>query len=234
MNEGARWDFICKYILLRPSPLYLWTTLPTETLNTARDTDYSRNAIAGGNTLGPLICGFIVTNKSWRWHKWIAVILTAVNFLTIILFVPETRYKRQEVVGVGMAICPSNDKIIAADEKFLGRSSDDEELQQTPKKSWRQELSPWSGVSDTRLATMFVRPFPMLVYPPVIYAFLAYSISLVITVAVNILNPFVLQAPPYNWSPQINGLINIPGILGNLFGAWAGGKEHVICKVTRG
>ena len=25
------------------------------------------NAIAGGNTLGPLICGFVVTGLSWRW-----------------------------------------------------------------------------------------------------------------------------------------------------------------------
>ncbi|KAL6150932.1 hypothetical protein ACJQWK_10933 [Exserohilum turcicum] len=64
----------------------------------------------------------------------------------------------------------------------------------------------------------------MVVYPAVIYAFLGYSISLVLTVAVNMLNPFVLQAPPYNWSPQINGLINIPGIVGNVFGAWAGGN----------
>lgn len=64
----------------------------------------------------------------------------------------------------------------------------------------------------------------MLAYPSVIFSFLCYSISLVIVVAVNILNPFVLQAPPYSWNPQVNGLINIPGLLGNLFGAWAGGK----------
>lgn len=63
----------------------------------------------------------------------------------------------------------------------------------------------------------------MIVYPAVIYSFLCYSISLVIVVAVNILNPFVFQAPPYMWKPQINGLINVPGLLGNLFGAWAGG-----------
>ena len=67
----------------------------------------------------------------------------------------------------------------------------------------------------------------MIVYPAAIYAFLCYSISLVLTVAVNILNPFVLQAPPYNWSPQINGLINIPGILGNVFGSWAGGEKSL-------
>jgi hypothetical protein len=68
----------------------------------------------------------------------------------------------------------------------------------------------------------------MIAYPAVIYSFLAYSISLVVVLAVNILNPFVLQKPPYNWSTQINGLINIPGLLGNLFGSWSGGNYKVL------
>jgi MFS family permease len=104
--------------------------------------------------LGPLICGFIVTNLSWRWHKWIAVILTAVNFIAIIFFVPETRYNRDEVVGTGIATCPST---MAADEKVYRQSSDNEEDQLTPKKSWMQELSLRSGVADTNLAKMFMR-----------------------------------------------------------------------------
>jgi hypothetical protein len=79
---------------------------------------------------------------------------------------------------------------------------------------------------DLILTVTSGRPFPMIVYPAVIYAFLCYSISLIITIAVNVLNPFVLQAPPYNWSAQINGLINIPGILGNLIGAWVGGESQ--------
>ncbi|KAL2021610.1 hypothetical protein VTK56DRAFT_6963 [Thermocarpiscus australiensis] len=54
------------------------------------------NFIAGGNTVGPLLCGFIVTDLSWGWHKWIAAILTAINFLTVFLFVPETRYCRDD------------------------------------------------------------------------------------------------------------------------------------------
>ncbi|KAI4929280.1 uncharacterized protein J4E92_004944 [Alternaria infectoria] len=181
------------------------------------------NAIAGGNTVGPLVCGFIATNLSWRWHKWIAAILTALNFLTILLLVPETRYTREHIKGAGVAICPSNDKIVMADEKHLRPKSSNRILHQEVKNTWRQELSLWSGVSETSLVKLFIRPWPMIVYPAVIYAFLCYSISLVITIAVNILNPFVLQAPPYNWSPQINGLINIPGLLGNVIGAWAGG-----------
>jgi MFS family permease len=30
------------------------------------------SAISGGNTIGPLICGFVVESIGWRWHKWIA------------------------------------------------------------------------------------------------------------------------------------------------------------------
>lgn len=60
-------------------------------------------------------------------------------------------------------------------------------------------------------------------YPAVLFAFLGYAVSLAWVVAVNILNSFILEAPPYNWSIAINGLINIPGLLGNLIGAFFGG-----------
>ncbi|KAH7405907.1 major facilitator superfamily domain-containing protein [Phaeosphaeria sp. MPI-PUGE-AT-0046c] len=179
------------------------------------------NAISGGNTIGPLICGFIVSNLNWRWHKWIAVILTAINFLCVVLFVPETRYQRLEnSTGDDQIVTKTRDKEVHT--KSVRRPSE-ESIEQLSRNTYIQELSLWSGLPDTNLFKMFLRPFPMIVYPAVIYSFLCYSISLVIVVAVNILNPFVLQAPPYNWSPQINGLINIPGLLGNLFGAWAGG-----------
>ena len=72
----------------------------------------------------------------------------------------------------------------------------------------------------------------MIAYPAVMYSFLTYSISLVVVIAVNILNPFVLQKPPYSWKPEINGLINIPGLVGNVFGAWAGGKHPSTSRYT--
>ncbi|PSN63239.1 MFS general substrate transporter [Corynespora cassiicola Philippines] len=184
------------------------------------------NAIAGGNTLGPLICGFVVEGLGWRWHKWIAVIFTGVNFVAVLLFVPETRYDRDTVITEQSD--PTSDsegelEKVASAEVTPIRTTPEENAPQLPKKTFVQDLSLWSGTPPTNLAKMFIRPFPMIVYPSVVYSFLCYSISLVIVVAVNILNPFVLQAPPYNWKPQINGLINIPGLLGNLFGSWAGG-----------
>lgn len=187
------------------------------------------NSIAGGNTVGPLICGFIITSLSWRWHKWIAAIFTGVTFITVVLFVPETRYFRDENRNVyGSLATSSEDQMSPAEQKKDASNTTTEVSPETqilvPKKPWRQEMSLWSGLTpNTNLLRMFLRPFPMFVYPCVIFAFLGYAVSLVLTVSVNILNPFVLQAPPYSWSPMINGLINIPGFIGNVFGAYAGG-----------
>ncbi|KAK5136176.1 hypothetical protein LTR08_004013 [Meristemomyces frigidus] len=197
------------------------------------------NAIAGGNTVGPLICGFVVTSLSWRWHKWMAFIFTAVNFVVVLLFCPETRYDRSEL-SQDSATLPLNSKDStttpneeswtgAPAEKTLSASSqeltaDDPAFPQLPKKTWLQELSLWSGVpKSTNLLTLFIRPFPLILYPAVIFAFISYAVSLAWVVAINILNSFVLQAPPYSWKPSINGLINIPGLIGNLLGAWLGG-----------
>ncbi|KAF2839092.1 MFS general substrate transporter [Patellaria atrata CBS 101060] len=188
------------------------------------------NSISGGNTVGPLICGFIVEDLGWRWHKRLAVILSGINFLAILFFVPETQYARD----VSKSLEPT-----ASDTSLPALYNAETETKQNspvdareilpssisiPKKSYLQELSLWSGVAkDTNILKTFVRPLPMIVYPAVIFAFLGYAVSLAWVVAVNILNSFVLQAPPYSWRPSINGLINIPGLIGNLLGAYAGG-----------
>ena len=102
--------------------------------------------------------------------------------------------------------------------------SSDSRAGEVPKKFWTEQLSIWSGVPENiNLATLFVRPFPLIIYPAVIFAFLGYAVSLAWLVAINILNSFVLQAPPHNWKPSIKGLINIPALLENLIGAWIGG-----------
>lgn len=189
-------------------------------------------AISGGNTVGPLICGFVVQSLGWRWHKWMAAIFTGVNWLVVLFFAPETRFQRDGEEAISL---PTSDLSIAqSDEDIEKRASTSLKpltpvgtppaSDTVPLKTWRQQMSLWSGVpKDTNLLKLFLRPFPFIAYPAVIFAFLGYAVALAWVVAINILNSFVLQAPPYNWSASINGLINIPGLLGNTFGAFAGG-----------
>lgn len=205
------------------------------------------NAIAGGNTIGPLICGFVITGSTWRTHKWVAFGLVAANLIAVLLFCPETRYSRsyQDEQQHGAALQDARSTSSGGSEKegaAAGESklvpspvqkvidADLESRQSStlrnspPKRTFMQELRLFSGTpSDISLTKLFLRPLPMIVYPAVVLAFLGFAISLAWVVAINILNSFVLQAPPYSWSPSVNGLINIPALIGNLFGAWAGG-----------
>ncbi|KXS96406.1 hypothetical protein AC578_3002 [Pseudocercospora eumusae] len=212
------------------------------------------NAICGGNTIGPLICGFVITGSTWRIHKWCAFGATALNFLAVLLLVPETRYDRtflteesiSNSLNESLAACtPGSDQIKKAQPSAAASTLDpryDAEkashdlavsathsTHRTPstpilKKTYIQELSLWSGLpKDTTLLKVFLRPLPMIAYPAVIFSFLGFAVSLAWVVAINILNSFILQAPPYNWTPDVNGLINIPGLLGNLIGAFIGG-----------
>ena len=182
----------------------------------------------GGNTIGPLICGFIITSLSWRWHKWIAFILTFINFVVVFLFVPETRYARGGIRTIlaaeGVSETSSSEEVTTAEKEAYANAQEIEEVNRIPKKTFRQNLSLWSGTpKDTNLFKLFLRPLPLIVYPAVILSFLGFAVSLAWVVAINVLNPFVLQAPPYSWKPDINGLINIAGLVGNLIGAWLGG-----------
>lgn len=213
------------------------------------------NFISGGNTIGPLICGFIAQNVGWRWHKWLAFILTAINFVAVSLTCPETRYDRSGLAaeapstsGSSTSIINTTDEEGATMEKTIStseRESQRNSQNSISPKTYLQQLSLWSGVpKDTSLLELFFRSFPLIVYPAVAFSFLGYacvsfptnsspnrlhnsltnpSVSLAWVVAINILSPFLLQVAPYNFGPSIVGLINIPGLIGNLFGAWAGG-----------
>ncbi|KAK3672333.1 hypothetical protein LTR78_007873 [Recurvomyces mirabilis] len=191
------------------------------------------NAIAQGNTIGPLVCGFIVTSLSWRWHKWIAFILTAINWTIVLLLCPETRYTRPESEQSSAALSQTeqyNTNQLTDQfnqEKQVGvhqAAVEEARVGETTKKSWIQEMSLWSGIpKGSNIVLLFLRPLPLVVLPVVIFSFITYSASLAWVLAINVLNPFVLQAPPYSWKPDINGLINIPGLIGNLVGGLIGG-----------
>lgn len=88
------------------------------------------------------------------------MIFTAINFVAVILFVPETRYHRDEIVSIqvstpGSSSIEKTEETVHVGEKTERAESN--ETRQVLKKSWIAELSLWSGVSDTNLFKMFIR-----------------------------------------------------------------------------
>lgn len=141
------------------------------------------NFISGGNTIGPLICGFIVSSVSWRWHKWLAFILSFINFLAVVFVCPETRYDRSVINATSPSASSTSISRAPDEEAPIEKtlSTNEKEMQgqhsiEMQPKTYRQQLSLWSGVpKDTNLLKLFIRPFPLIAYPAVAFSFLGYA-----------------------------------------------------------
>ena len=64
----------------------------------------------------------------------------------------------------------------------------------------------------------------MVVYPAVIYSFLVFAFTLACALGVLNTAAAVFQSPPYNMSPGVQSLINIPLTIGIVLGSYCGGE----------
>lgn len=51
-------------------------------------------ALSGGAQIGPMIAGFLIGAKGWRWFSILCAVLIGINLLLILFFLPETNYRR--------------------------------------------------------------------------------------------------------------------------------------------
>ncbi|KAI1212099.1 MFS general substrate transporter [Annulohypoxylon truncatum] len=188
--------------------------------------------IAFGSSLGPLCGGYLIEYKGWAWGKWLSAILLGVNLLLIILFAPETRFRRSPNLverSDSSAISESTSEKVEGDKyehlEVGGRSLPSSQPSSTfHRKTYLQSLNPWSGIArDTSYLSLILRPIPLLAYPACFFATLTYSLALAPTVMVNTVSSTILIPPPYNFSIGAVGLINIPGMIGQGIGAFIGG-----------
>lgn len=92
------------------------------------------------------------------------------------------------------------------------------------KRTYVEELKPFRGFNpDANFIQLLLRPWPLIIYPAVFFAFLIFSTTLAWIVCVVDTAGVVFQSPPYLMSPGKSSLINVPAIIGILFGAYAGG-----------
>jgi MFS family permease len=140
-----------------------------------------------GSSLAPIVCGFLIQSKGWRWYHWLVTILAGVNVLLVVLLVPETRYHRSQHTpsanpDVSSPMPESKIDIkAAADNKFDNvenvESNHYEIRPVVPRKQRWQQLNPWSGVdTQVNLGAAFLRPWIVWCYPAVVWACLSFSI----------------------------------------------------------
>jgi MFS family permease len=124
-----------------------------------------------GTGLGPLVCGFIAQNTSWRWIFYMQTIVDGLMVAVIILVFKETRgsvllsrkaralnkwYDALEAAGYSSAfVMPSTDSLTPSPQRVRWKVRADEE---------RTSLSKMIGIS-------LYRPFHLLITEPVVFWF---------------------------------------------------------------
>jgi hypothetical protein len=130
---------------------------------------------------------------------------------------PETQYYRTYDAGIQPEMAEPTSK--NTDEN--GTISTDI---LTKKKSFLQELSIIPKLNpDASYIHLLLRPFPLIVYPAIFFAFLAFSTTLAWVVCYVDTAASVYQAPPYLMNIGVSGLYNVPAIIGIIIGSYVGG-----------
>lgn len=148
----------------------------------------------------------------------------------LIFFLPETQYFRDTSTGTPNPSSSTDAKESTArdHEEITSEESIPDGSSIPRKRSYLQELIPWSGINPgiakgTSFLFLFIRPWPLILYPAVMYSTLVFSFVLGCVLIVVNTAAATFQSPPYNMSPGIQSLIFLAGVIGSVIGAIVGG-----------
>ncbi|KAL6235088.1 hypothetical protein BDW75DRAFT_251109 [Aspergillus navahoensis] len=175
-------------------------------------------ALSAGVAFGIIIAGLVTINHDWRAIYFVGCALVGALILAIFLFFPETAYKRagNPLVERSMEIQKQPDSHSSSIESAS--------VPRIPAKvTYLHNLRIWSGETYTEESfwRMFVRPFGLILVPPILWATIVMSVTIGFLVAVvsNFASAF---STTYGFEAWQSGLCFVAGMLGCLLGTFAG------------
>ncbi|KAI1418356.1 MFS general substrate transporter [Hypoxylon sp. FL1857] len=183
---------------------------------------------------GALIAGYIIEDQGWQWTLIWCAIIFGILLPLVILFVPETAYRRKsyEQQLSARAATGRDAKSETSEKKELSSEQEERAKAETVesgvvaerKESYLRSLRLWGGVyTDTPLWKIFLRPMVVFFYPAVLWGFLLYGITLTWIVVFSVVNAVIFTAPPYNFSVSETGLISLSPFILTFVGEMASG-----------
>ena len=193
---------------------------------------------------GLIASGFLITARGWRWFFWVSylvavsdiqlmAIVSGAILLGMFFFLPETQYPRPQTSSAIDHSEPS--KELSANLKDSASVHETAPATTRPKKSYLQQLNPWSGINPNGekagFLSLFFRPWPLVFYPAVAYASYVFGLDVFAVVISVAESPAVFQSPPYNFTPGIQSLQLIAMLIGSAIGCvWGGIGTDIIAK----
>ncbi|KAB8202665.1 major facilitator superfamily domain-containing protein [Aspergillus parasiticus] len=202
-----------------------------------------------GLFLGPMIAGNIVERHGWRSFFWLSLGLAAFNIITLILFFPETKYRRPATTLGGKAEAideltrTTNNENHDANETI--QAPNDTEIQAPDTNSQNGKGRPSKNQfklfqkPDPRWKGFLIRdilsPIRAFFYPIIFWAGLNVAGPANLLLFFNLTESAVLSAPPYNFSSGAVGYSNFAFFVGGTMGLVTAGpfSDWVADKATR-
>lgn len=138
--------------------------------------------LSGGSQIGPVIAGYLIQAKGWRWFFILCAIIAAVNFITTIFLLPETLYE----VEPEPEVVDDIEKDVSSHVETVTRNDTRTEARaQMNYGTYWEDL--WSlGISKEakekgvlkHFTYLFILPFPLLLVPGVLIASAMYGVVL--------------------------------------------------------
>ncbi|GES65802.1 MFS transporter [Aspergillus terreus] len=187
--------------------------------------------LAGGSQIGPVIAGYLIKARGWRWFFILCLIVSAVNLVTTFFFLPETLYEPDD----------AEEPATESDKEPAGH------VEVVPARAAFDYSTYWRSLFTLRLskgarkhgvfkyfAMVFILPLPMLLIPGVLIALMMYGVALGATVSISALGPSLLSPPPYLFSSAALGLFTLSSFIGILVAfPIAGPLTDVLSRILR-
>lgn len=181
----------------------------------------SNLALFGGAFFTPVVVGKITHTIGWQWTFYFIAIFSGALLPLVILFVPETAYRRNSslntdyVVGQSVSNTATEKRISTSasqPDSIENRLSEREDPPLTsqadnqaipPKVSFARSLLPFNGrKTDENFFKLVLRPLPLFFHPAVFWACLIQGALIGWTVMIGIVLAVIFGGPPL-WFDEV-------------------------------
>jgi MFS family permease len=208
---------------------------------------------------GALIAGYIIEDLGYRWTFGVCAIFFGVFVVMVVLFVPETSYKRNNVVirPTSAGLSKDEESNGTGDKEphvkmhlehehpsHTSNNSDptvEKELTHSstpppPKTSYLRSLRIFTGrYSTAPTYKIFLRPVLLFFYPAIFWGFLIYGTTLTWIVVFSVVNGVIFVSPPYNFTISQTGLVSLSPFILTIIGELISGplNDWICLYLTR-
>jgi len=179
----------------------------------------SNFCVFGGSFLTPVLVGVIADRIGYQWTFYFVAIFAGIMLPLVILFVPETAFRREEKFDIdtmGNLLVLDGEEMKMLGNKYssitsveheaagntvkigAGDSPDQQPVGGSPRKAtFLESIMPFNGrKTDERYLHLLLRPFALFLHPGILWACLIQGTLIGFTVLIGVTLAAIMLGPP--------------------------------------